>query len=336
MSRPLTNLLLLGLVLTLALTGLIGWIVPEPRSLVLYELHRVLGAALVVVLVWKYGIARRSLGRRLARRPRDPSVLAGLLAGAALLGSLGFALSWTLQLMSFDALWGYSPLNLHVQLGLLLLALMGWHLFGRPERPPATRDLLGRRNALRILGFAAASGLAWRGVDMIADSLAPTGSRRASGSKHAASFSGNAYPVTIWLFDGVPDLDAQTWQLAIGGNVAAPSVLSYDDLAALPTREVSTVLDCTGGWWSEQVWRGVAVEDVLAACGGATRARTGHVVSVTGHHWSFPLDELRGAILATHVGDESLTPGHGYPVRLVAPGRRGFQWVKWVARIEIA
>ncbi|TMD59944.1 MAG: sulfite oxidase, partial [Chloroflexi bacterium] len=41
-----------------------------------------------------------------------------------------------------------------------------------------------------------------------------------------------------------------------------------------------------------------------------------------------------GMLLATHLGGETLSPAHGYPVRLVAPGRRGFQWVKWVSRIE--
>jgi len=27
--------------------------------------------------------------------------------------------------------------------------------------------------------------------------------------------------------------------------------------------------------------------------------------------------------------------GHGYPLRLAAPGRRGYWWVKWVDRIEL-
>jgi DMSO/TMAO reductase YedYZ molybdopterin-dependent catalytic subunit len=60
------------------------------------------------------------------------------------------------------------------------------------------------------------------------------------------------------------------------------------------------------------------------------------VRSVTGHAWSFAVEDMREALLATHVGDEELAPGHGYPVRLVVPGRRGFQWIKWVGRIEVS
>ena len=59
------------------------------------------------------------------------------------------------------------------------------------------------------------------------------------------------------------------------------------------------------------------------------------VISRTGYRWSFGLADARGLLLATHVGDEPLTHGHGAPCRLVAPGRRGFQWVKWVERIEV-
>ena len=336
MSRQMTNLLMLALVMALALTGLIGWMLPEPGSLPLYELHRALGAALLLVLVWKYGIAQTSLARRLPRRPMDRSIVPGLLAAVVLLGSLGFGLAWTLQLASFQALWGYSPLNLHVQLGLALLPLLGWHLFRRREPLPATRDLLGRRNTLRLVGLTAATVVSWRAFEWAATALAPAGSLRPSGSKHAGSFSGNDFPLTIWLFDAVPELDARSWQLGIRGNVARPARLSYAELTALPTREVTAVLDCTGGWWSEQAWSGVAIGDVLARCGADAQARMADVVSVTGHRWSFPLNELRDAILATHVGGELLTPGHGYPVRLVTPNRRGFQWVKWVDRIEIA
>jgi DMSO/TMAO reductase YedYZ molybdopterin-dependent catalytic subunit len=40
-------------------------------------------------------------------------------------------------------------------------------------------------------------------------------------------------------------------------------------------------------------------------------------------------------LLATGVGSEPLSHEHGAPVRLVAPGRRGCEWVKWVVRVEL-
>jgi DMSO/TMAO reductase YedYZ molybdopterin-dependent catalytic subunit len=58
-------------------------------------------------------------------------------------------------------------------------------------------------------------------------------------------------------------------------------------------------------------------------------------VSVTGYRWSLPLAEARSALLATGVGGAALSHDHGAPARPVAPGRRGFEWVKWVVRITV-
>jgi molybdopterin-dependent oxidoreductase-like protein protein len=67
----------------------------------------------------------------------------------------------------------------------------------------------------------------------------------------------------------------------------------------------------------------------------AAAARHVRVISRTGYRWSFGLRDARALLLATHVGGEPLAHGHGAPCRLVAPGRRGFQWVKWVERVEV-
>jgi DMSO/TMAO reductase YedYZ molybdopterin-dependent catalytic subunit len=56
---------------------------------------------------------------------------------------------------------------------------------------------------------------------------------------------------------------------------------------------------------------------------------------VTSYRWSLPLEEARAALLATHVEDEPLSYDHGFPLRLVAPGHRGMEWVKWLARVEV-
>ena len=133
------------------------------------------------------------------------------------------------------------------------------------------------------------------------------------------------------------NIDVDSWRLRVSGSAAArPVALSYADLATLPRREASVVLDCTGGWWSEQRWSGISLMDVLARCGmgeGATRVE---VISLTGHRWTFDRSEAEQALLATHVGGETLSTGHGYPLRLVAPSLRGFLWIKWVGEVVAA
>ena len=77
------------------------------------------------------------------------------------------------------------------------------------------------------------------------------------------------------------------------------------------------MLDCTSGWWSEQVWSGVRVTEVLHE--GIAPATNLAFVSVTGHRIVLPFADLDQAILATHVGGEPLSAGHGAPLRLVVP-----------------
>jgi DMSO/TMAO reductase YedYZ molybdopterin-dependent catalytic subunit len=141
------------------------------------------------------------------------------------------------------------------------------------------------------------------------------------------------FPTTSWVADSPEPVDIETYELTIEGAVDTPRSLSYNELA--PDSSTDALLDCTSGWYTEQQWDGIAVSDLLSAVEpteGATHVR---FVSVTGYRWSLPIDEAREAMLATHVGGERLGHGHGRPLRLVAPGRRGFQWVKWVERVEI-
>ncbi|HJV12894.1 MAG TPA: molybdopterin-dependent oxidoreductase, partial [Propionibacteriaceae bacterium] len=60
------------------------------------------------------------------------------------------------------------------------------------------------------------------------------------------------------------------------------------------------------------------------------------VMSVTGYHRRFPPKEAGSLWLATGYQGEPLRAGHGAPVRLVAPNRRGFWWVKWVASVKLS
>ena len=324
MPRRLANLALLAAIATLLVSGIVAWLLPDTAAGILYVAHRVAGIALVFALVWKYAIARRSLRRR---GLRGSGVWIGIATAGLTITAAGLGLAWTTGLVSFDRPIAYSALNLHVVAGLALGGLVVAHALARGESRPALVTLASRRAALRALGLLAASFVVSVALDRVA--LA----KRATGSRHAGSFSGNAFPVTIWSLDSVPTIDAVLWRLRIRPASGPPVELSYADIATLPRREASVVLDCTGGWWSEQIWSGVSLVDVLARGGVDETATRVEVISVTGHRWTFDRSEAEQAILATHVGGEPLSAGHGYPLRLVVPSLRGFLWIKWVGEV---
>ena len=110
---------------------------------------------------------------------------------------------------------------------------------------------------------------------------------------------------------------------------------TYDDIAKLPSGSITATLDCTGGWYANRSWRGVRVSDLLEMANLKEGARSVTFGSVTGYYRRASLEESRNYLLATHVGDERISHGHGAPVRLVAPGRRGYEWVKWVNSVTV-
>lgn len=344
MPRRLTNDLLLALLLAQVLGGLLGWALPVATAASLYDVHRAFGVAVILLLGWKQAIALHSLRKRLGKRPPangvqnpaknlaherawDRSIVWGSIAGIALLLTLALGLAWTLNVISFDLLWGYSPMNIHVALGVLLLPFVAGHMLVRRRQNLASLPVRSRRSLLRVAGLSVATLVGWQAIERLAPAV-----RLPTGSKPTASFSANDYPAEIWLFDSVPALDGATWRLNALGRSFSLSQLSDNH----PRRELQAVLDCTSGWWSEQIWSGPGVLDVLRSAGIPETASQIAVTSVTGHRIVLPLVDLQNAVLATHVGDEPLSPGHGYPVRLTVPGRRGYQWVKWVASIDLA
>jgi DMSO/TMAO reductase YedYZ molybdopterin-dependent catalytic subunit len=327
MPRRLTNDLLLALLLAQVLSGLLGWAWPAAAAAPLYDVHRALGVAVILLLAWKQAISIASLKRRVRGRRWDRSIVWGSIGAVALIATLALGMAWTLNLISFDLLWGYSPMNIHVALGIGLLPFVGWHMLKRRRQNIVSAPIASRRALLRVGSLSVATLVGWQAIERLAPAV-----RLISGSKPTTSFSANDFPAEIWLLDSVPSIDATQWRLGVHAREFSLTEL----LASFPKREVQAVLDCTSGWWSEQIWSGVGLFDVLHAAGVSAAATTATITSITGHQIVLPLAELERAVLATHVGGDVLSPGHGYPVRLVVPGHRGYRWVKWVERIDVS
>ncbi|RYJ12991.1 sulfite oxidase [Halogeometricum borinquense] len=322
-------------------SGVLSFGAGAPSHWPLFELHTVVGLTLVFLLCYKFRrVRRRVTDSDLWDRATGLSALTAAVAVSSLATGVWWALGGNVRVTSY-----WTLLNLHIGLGLALVPLVLLHLSTR-FRTPTRADFEGRRTALKYGSLLVGGALLLRAQELVNTALDTGGrARRFTGSKpierdglapEGDVGAGNAsFPVTSWVADDPDPVDSESWRLRVGGLVESPLELSAEALTADADTDRRVLLDCTSGWYAERDWRGVHLGDVLDAAGTTEAGRWVTVRSVTGYRWSFPTDEAREMLLATHVGGERLTHGHGFPCRLVAPDRRGFQWIKWVDSIEV-
>ena len=167
-------------------------------------------------------------------------------------------------------------------------------------------------SSLLAAGAAAAAYGAWR----LQDAVAPGRRRRFTGSYARASFSGNDFPTTVL---------GRRRSAAAGPRRARrrrPAVPLADLDAGHESSPRSTY---TGGFHTTQRWRGVRLLD-LSAAPSASHVRW----SATPATAALRARRRRRAAARHPRRRRAAQPRAPAPVRLVAPGRRGWQWVKWV------
>ncbi len=178
--------------------------------------------------------------------------------------------------------------------------------------------------AVAMIVFGAGAAAAYVVVDGGTALLGARGSdSRGTGSTEMGSGTPQRMPVTQWVSDQVPLLKDHV--VLVGGVALRPADLDRAD-------EVTAELDCTGGWYAEQLWSGTRLDRLL---GELAPEQCIEVRSVTGYRRRFPASDASRLWLATRAAGQPLSAGHGAPVRLVAPGRRGFWWVKWVDEVRV-
>ncbi|MGH9593983.1 MAG: molybdopterin-dependent oxidoreductase, partial [Bryobacteraceae bacterium] len=150
-----------------------------------------------------------------------------------------------------------------------------------------------------------------------------------------------------------PRLSLETWQLSIEGRVARPRQFNFSDVLEFPTRQVESVLECSGNAAngsaaSNGTWEGVPLSFLLQQAGigrGAAfvqfeGADTGRLLTqspMLPYAQIVPIEKCLDAssLVAFKLNGLFLPPRNGFPARALFPGWYAMNSVKWLRRIVV-
>lgn len=135
--------------------------------------------------------------------------------------------------------------------------------------------------------------------------------------------------------------DFADWRLVVDGLVANPMSLSLAQIHALPRRTQITRHDCVEGWSAIGQWTGLPLGMLLKQANLRRDARyiVFHCADTFGGHPYYESIDLIDAfhpqtILAWGMNGQTLSVGHGAPLRLRVERQLGYKQAKYVMRIE--
>lgn len=226
----------------------------------------------------------------------------------------------------------------------------------RPPGPANRRRFLRRAGGVVAAGAVSAAGLRAlfsrfnreedeRAGEPLDRSISPpTGDPvfDFEGMPPAVTPPGDHYTVDISVDD--PAIDSESWTLEIDGAVEDPYAVTYDELRGHDERvEQTTTMVCIsnqvgGDLIGTAHWTGVPLSALVDAADPANGAVDLVTHAADGYSEAIPIElvEREDVLIAYGMGDRALPTGHGFPARLLVPGRYGMKMTKWITRIEVA
>jgi DMSO/TMAO reductase YedYZ molybdopterin-dependent catalytic subunit len=155
-----------------------------------------------------------------------------------------------------------------------------------------------------------------------------------------------------------PVIAESDWKLEVTGLVRNSGSYRLSDLKAMPRREVTFTLECSGNngfpwFWGgigNAKWAGCAVAPILERAGllqngievvfygsdaGDEEVRGNKIQQSFARSMSLEDAMSPENLLCYEMNGSPLAVHHGFPLRLIAPGWFGIANVKWLKRIEV-
>lgn len=141
---------------------------------------------------------------------------------------------------------------------------------------------------------------------------------------------------------GITDYEVNlvNWRLEISGHVKTPVALRYEDLLSMPSIERNILLICPGVFANHGTWKGISIQDLMKMAGakdGVTHITVGGPEGAYENTQRYPIEDIFSdkVFLAYQVNGKPLPQKHGFPLRVVAEGYYGYDWVKYVYKVTV-
>jgi len=159
----------------------------------------------------------------------------------------------------------------------------------------------------------------------------------------------------------IPQIDAATWALKIGGEVNSPVTLSLDEVKKLPVVTITNTLECAGNGraFFQPALAGIQWEKGAVGNARFTGARMSDVLKKAGVKTSGINVEMHAAdrppgtmpafvrqvpmakamhpdtVIAYAMNGEPIPLVHGAPLRAIVPGWEGAYSIKWLNALNV-
>ena len=140
-----------------------------------------------------------------------------------------------------------------------------------------------------------------------------------------------------------PEVDRASWTLEIADGDTRLGTIDGAFLDSLTPRDTERTLECIGSAESNPaignaIWSGLPLPELLAEAGITLRADALQIVmtGAEGYKTALPRTDVdRPMWLVWKMNGEDLPVEHGYPARLLSPGRYGTKNVKWITGLQL-